>query len=94
MSPGRWLIVALVGGALVFAVQGGEYSTPQWFELRGKVVVERGRIVELTAEVDSLRKLKKLIDTDPAVRERYARELYGMLKQGEVQFTVIRPGDK
>ena len=94
MSPGRWLIVALVGGALVFAVQGGEYSTPQWFELRAREKVERGRIAELSREVDSLRKLKKLIETDPATQERYARELYGMLRKGEVQFTVIRPGDK
>ena len=94
MSGTRWLILTLVGGALVFAVQGGEYSTPQWFELRTKVDVERERIAELTREVDSLRKLKKRIDTDPATQERYARELYGMLRQGELQFTVIRPGDK
>ena len=94
MSRGRWLILALVGGALTFAVQGGEYSTPQWFGLRARERAERVRIAELTREVDSLLRLKKLVDTDPATQERYARELYGMLRPGEVQFTVIRPGDK
>jgi cell division protein FtsB len=83
-----------VAAALVFAVQGGEYSTPQWLELRAKERAERERIAELIREVDSLKRLKKLVETDPATQERYARELYGMLKKGEVQYTVIRPGDK
>jgi cell division protein FtsB len=33
--------------------------------------------------VDSLTRLRKAIETDPAVQERIAREQYGMIRPGE-----------
>jgi hypothetical protein len=40
--------------------------------------------------VDSLARVKKRIDTDPAMQERLARELYGMLRAGEIEYTLLR----
>lgn len=94
MTRARWLALAVAGAALFFALQGGEYSTLEWMELRKRAREERARITELQQEVDSLRKLRKLVETDAATQERYARELYGMLRQGEVEYTIVRPGDK
>jgi cell division protein FtsB len=94
VTPKRWLILALVAGALLFALQGGEYSTPQWYSLRSKERVERARVAELEREVDSLTRFKKLVESDPVTQERIAREQYGMLRKGEVEFTVIHPEGK
>jgi len=86
----RWLVLALLLGALLFAFEAGEYSTPQWLELRRKERAEQAQVVELRREVDSLTRLKKLVETDPAWQERVAREQYGMLRKGEREFTLVR----
>ncbi len=94
MKNRRWLILLIVLAAAFFAVQGGEYSTGHWLELRAKEKAERLRVTDLRREVDSLRRVRKLVETDPATQERLARELYGMLRRGETEFTLVRPGEK
>ncbi|HEV8599947.1 MAG TPA: septum formation initiator family protein [Gemmatimonadales bacterium] len=94
MSRKRWIILALVLGALVFALQGGEYSTGQWLELRRKERTARAEVDSLAREVDSLARLRRLVETDPAWQERIAREQYGMLRKGEIEFTVVRPDER
>jgi len=83
-------LLALLG-ALLFALMGGEYSTPQWRELRRSERVERETVAQLRREVDSLARMKKLVLTDPATQERIAREQYGMLRKGEREITLVRP---
>lgn len=80
------LIVAL---ALLFAVQGGEYSTWDWITLRREERDEKARITELRREVDSLEKEALAVERDPATQERLARELYGMLRKGEFVYNII-----
>ena len=95
MRRSRWIVVVLVLGAIVFALQAGEYNTFHWLSLRGREQVERAAVAGLQREVDSLTRVKKLVETDPATQERIARELYGMLREGEWEFTLVRPeGDK
>lgn len=89
MTRQRWILVAVIAAALVFAVEGGEYSTPQWLSLRGREKEARAEVAQLVREVDSLRKWKKLVETDPGTQERIAREQYGMLRKGEIEFTLI-----
>ena len=91
MTGKRWLFLLLVLGALVFAVQAGEYSTPQWLLLRAREKEMRIEVAALTREVDSLTRYKKLVETDPVTQERIAREQYGMLRPGEIEFTVVPP---
>ena len=83
------LLVLLV--LLLFALQGGEYSTPQWLGLRRSERAERAAVAQLQREVDSLTRVKKLVLTDPATQERIAREQYGMLRKGEREITLVRP---
>ena len=90
MTRARWVAVLLVAAALYFAVQGGEYSTLQWLELRKRERAEAALVQVLSREVDSLARVKKRVETDPAVQERVARELYGMLRPGEVEYTLLR----
>lgn len=89
MSGKRWLFLLLVVGALIFAVEAGEYSTPQWLSLRSRENEMRAEVAVLAREVDSLTRYKKLVDTDPATQEQIAREQYGMLRKGEIEFTVV-----
>jgi cell division protein FtsB len=90
----RWLIAALVVAALVFALQGGEYSTPQWLGLRSRLAAESVKVAALAAEVDSLRRVLDQAEHDPATQERIAREKYGMLRPGEKEITLVYPDAK
>jgi cell division protein FtsB len=90
VTKARWVAVLLVAGALYFAAQGGEYSTLQWLDLRKRERAEADLVRTLEREVDSLARVKKRVETDPAMQERVARELYGMLRAGEVEYTLLR----
>ena len=92
MTRTRWLIAVLVLLAIVFALQAGEYNTFHWLSLKSREKVEQAAVAALQREVDSLTRVKKLVETDPATQERMARELYGMLRAGEWEFTLLRPG--
>lgn len=89
MTARRLAAVILVLLAF-FAVQGGEYSTWDWFTLRGERQEEQARIEALQRVVDSLAKEARAVETDPRVQERIARERYGMLKPGEFGYQIIR----
>ena len=91
MIPKRWIILGCVVAALVFALQAGEYSTPQWLTMRAREKEVRASVEALTREVDSLARFKKLVETDPLTQERIAREQYGMLRKGEIEFTLVPP---
>ncbi len=86
----RWAIVLL---ALVFAVQGGEYSTWNWLELRRAETREAAMVEELEGVVDSLQAAARAIERDPKVQERVARESFGMIKDGEFLFRVVPPSE-
>ena len=85
----RRLVVALLALAVLFALQGGEYSTWDFFTLKRQQREERIRIAELEQEVDSLEREAIAVETDPEVQERLARELYGMLRPGEFVYNIL-----
>ena len=91
MTPGRWAAVAGLVAALVFAVEGGEYSTWDLLQLRSDLHRERQAIIDVRAEVDSLQKFAKALETDPRTQERVAREQFGMLKKGEFLYRLVPP---
>lgn len=93
MTRLRWFALGILLAALLFAVQGGEYSTLEWLELRKRERIERDSVAVLEHAIDSLGKLARAIEADPATQERYARELYGMIRPGEHVF-ILEPGPK
>ena len=88
MTRARWLAIGVLAAALVFAAQGGEYSTLQWLELREREREERDSVAALARAIDSLERWARLVETDAAVQERLARELYGMIRPGEHVFIL------
>ena len=93
MTTRRWLLVIVLGAALLFALLGGEYSTFEWLSLRRDEAQTRARIAELGKEVDSLATVARLVESDPETIERIAREQHGMLKPGEHAFILERRDD-
>ena len=86
----RMVIIAL---AAVFALQGGEYSIWNWWELRQAERREVAAVAELEEVVASLEKAAIAIERDPRVQERVARESFGMIKDGEFLFRVLPPSE-
>jgi cell division protein FtsB len=82
----RLIWFAVAGAALYFVVQGGEYGTTDLVKQR----VEKRRLMStidsLEAEVDSLRKFRKAVETDPKTQERIAREQFGMIRGSEILY--------
>lgn len=88
MTRGQGVAVAAVAIGLAFGAFGGEYGTLDWWELKQRVRNERAAIGRLTAQVDSLRREAEAIERDPATQERVARELFGMIRPGEILYRV------
>jgi len=57
--------------------------------MRRQLADERDKVAALEAEVDSLAKAAKDLETNPAVQERVAREEFGMIRDGEVLYRVV-----
>ena len=66
--------------ALVFAVQGGEYGTRDLLRQRARKRTLSTTIDSLQHIVDSLKRYKRRVETDPALQERIAREEFGMVR--------------
>jgi len=77
---GRVIMWLMIGGAVLFAIQGGEYSTLDLWKQRQRKVKLEARVEALSREVDSLRRAAIAIQQDRATQERIAREQFGMVK--------------
>ena len=91
MTPGRWAALAVLVAAVVFALQGGEYSTRDLFKLERQVSLEGAEVARLQGVVDSLTRAAVAIERDPRVQERVARESFGMIRKGEFPYKLVRP---
>ncbi|HEY2377079.1 MAG TPA: septum formation initiator family protein [Gemmatimonadaceae bacterium] len=76
----RLLWAAVIAGALVFAVQGGEYSTLDLVRQRRDREQMVAAIDSLTRVVDSLQHYRDRLQHDPKLQERLAREDFGMVR--------------
>ena len=92
MTPARWAAIAGLAFALYFALQGGEYGTLDLLQLRRQEREEVANVARLRTLVDSLTKAAAAIEHDPRVRERVARERFGMIKRGEFLYRLVPTG--
>ena len=90
MTRARQVLLAVVAlGMAGYAVEGGEYGTLDLLALRAKVRAERAALVRLRHEVDSLQRERRALAQDPRVQEKLARELYGLIRPGEILYQVV-----
>ncbi len=88
----RIIWIALGAVVLVYALQGGEYSTTALLSQRSRAKRMRAGMDSLRREIDSLAKVKKAVQADPAVQERIAREEFGMVRGNkEILYRFAEP---
>ena len=93
-SISRVLRFAVIVAALVFAVQGGEYSTLDLVHERREHKQMVASIDSLTRVVDSLRRYRDRLQRDPKLQERIAREDFGMVRgTKELLYRFAAPRD-
>ena len=86
------LVAAGVVVALVFAIQGGEYGTRDLLEQKARRKTLVRTIDSLSRVVDSLKRYKARVATDPALQERIAREEFGLVRGSkELLYRLAEP---
>jgi cell division protein FtsB len=86
---GRLIWGALILGGLVFALQGGEYSTLDIARQRNRITSLTARADSIQRMVDSLTRAERAVRTDPVTQERVAREEFGMVRGDEILYRFI-----
>ena len=76
----RVLALIVLGAAVVFAVQGGEFGTLDLVRQKQERARVNRSIDSLAHIVDSLKRYANLVQHDPATQERIAREVFGMVR--------------
>jgi len=76
----RLVWFGIIVAALVFAVQGGEYSTLDLVHQRRDRLRTTAASDSMTRVVDSLRRYRDRLQRDPKLQERIAREEFGMVR--------------
>jgi cell division protein FtsB len=88
----QFFIAAGVVSAIVFAVQGGEYGTRDLMRQKHRRIALKAAIDSLQRTVDSLKRYKRRVETDPVLQERIAREEFGMVRGNkEILYRFAEP---
>ena len=91
MELKRFVFPGVLGLAAYFAVAEGEYSYFDVREAGAELEARRAELPRLQAENDSLRALIEALTTDDEALERFARERYGLVRDGEVLYRLSAP---
>ena len=89
----RFLLPALLGLAVYYAVFGGEYSLLELRRARAEIESQRSELASLSKTLDSLRARVDSLEHDSATLERLAREEFGMIRPGEVLYRLVESQD-
>ena len=73
-------VPAGIVAALWFAIEGGEYGTRDLLRQKQRKARLQAATDSVQHVVDSLRRYKKRLETDPVLQERIAREEFGMVR--------------
>ena len=76
----RIVTIVVIVGALMFAVQGGEFGTLDLVRQRRTEARLTHEIDSLSHIVDTLKAYDNKVEHDPATQERIAREVFGMVR--------------
>ena len=88
----RLLVAAGVLAALAFAIEGGEYGTRDLMRQKQRRARLALAIDSAQQVVDSLKRYKKRLETDPALQERIAREEFGLIRgDKELLYRIAEP---
>lgn len=87
-----WLILVPVLWAGYTALAGPQ-GLVRLYQIQAQERSLEQEVAHLTAQVDSLRTLERQIGKDPFLREKVAREVYGMARDDELIY-FLKPGSE
>jgi cell division protein FtsB len=87
----RFLLPALLGLAVYYAIFGGEYSLLELRRAKGQIATQEQELAALQGTLDSLRAWVDSLQNDSATLERLAREKFGMIRDGEILYRLAHP---
>ena len=76
---------------LIFAVEGGEYGTHDLWRQRSQMRRLTSEIDSVSRVIDSLARYETRLERDPRLQERVAREVFGMVRDGELLYRFYDP---
>ena len=79
----------IIVAALVFVVEGGEYSTMDILHQHQRITELSNSSDSLARLVDSLTRVEQLVRTDTATQLRIAREEFGLVRDDEILYRFI-----
>ena len=89
----RLLLLAGVVVVGIFAVQGGEWGTVDLITQTKRIARLAQNVDSLERTVDSLKRYRKRLDTDPVLQEKIVREEFGMVRGNkELLYRFAEPG--
>ena len=89
----KFLLPALLGLAVYYAVFGGAYSLLELRRARTEIQAKELELAALTRTLDSLRAWVDSLQNDSATLERLAREKFGLIRDGEILYRMAVPTD-
>ena len=87
----RMVVPAVIGLAIYFALFGGEYSLLESRSIRADAREDAAELDVLESRIDSLSAWADSLESDSVALERFARERYGMIRDGEVLYRFADP---
>ena len=84
----RLIVLGLLVLAGYFAVWGGEYSVLDARRAKEELAARRAELTVVTRQIDSLSGRIDALRHDDEALERFARERYGFIRDGEFLYRV------
>lgn len=90
LSP-RLPFLGILAVAVYFAFAGGEYSILDARRAEAELEARQAEILGVRRQTDSLRLRMVTLATDDEALERFARERYGFIRDGEYLYRISEP---
>ena len=87
----RFILPGVLGLALYFALAEGEYSMLDVRRADAEVTRRQAELPKIRTEIDSLRARIDSLRNDDEALERFAREKYGFIRDGEYLYRLSEP---
>lgn len=91
LSSPRFFFLGVLGLALYFALAGGDYSILDARRAEAELAAKRAEIEDVRREINSLRERIATLRNDDEALERFARERYGFIRDGEYLYRISEP---
>lgn len=87
----RFLFPTVLCLGLYFALFGGEYSVFEVRKARSELLEREAVLPVVRQQIDSLRARVDSLEHDDEALERFGRERYGLVREGEYLYRLSQP---